>query len=124
MHGNPGEWLVKYMAPLRGAKIVDVTFKRDEELGDFPVLIVQPTEKQLPPSYWEEMANTPPGGRGDRRGVRRASGSREAEGDRDRNQPRRRGQRPGLPVRVATAALGPQIGRPSGPRADCDPSRQ
>jgi hypothetical protein len=59
MHGNPGEWLVKYMAPLKGAKIVDVTFKRDEELGDFPVLIVQPTAKQLPPSYWEEMANAP-----------------------------------------------------------------
>jgi hypothetical protein len=59
MHGNPGEWLVKYMAPLKGAKIVDVTFKRDEELGDFPVLIVQPTAKQLPPSYWKEMANAP-----------------------------------------------------------------
>jgi hypothetical protein len=59
MHGNPGEWLVEYMAPLKGAKIVEVTFKRDPELGDFPVLLVEPTAKQFPPSYWGEMAQAP-----------------------------------------------------------------
>jgi hypothetical protein len=57
--GNPGEWLVKYMAPLKGAEIVDVTFKRDEELGDFPVLIVKPAPGIFPPGYWEEMAEAP-----------------------------------------------------------------
>jgi hypothetical protein len=59
MHGIPGEWLVTYMAPLKGATIVEVSYKRDEELGDFPVLIVKPTAKQFPPSYWREMAAAP-----------------------------------------------------------------
>lgn len=59
MHGIPGEWLVRCMAPLRKVTIVEVTYKRDEELGDFPVLIVKPTAKQFPPSYWKEMAEMP-----------------------------------------------------------------
>jgi hypothetical protein len=59
MQGNPGEWLVKYMAPLKGAEIAEVTFKRDEELGDFPVLIVKPTVERFPPSYWREIAEAP-----------------------------------------------------------------
>lgn len=59
MFGPPGEWLVSYMAPLKGAEIVGVSFKHDSELGDFPVLIVKPASGLFPDSYWEEMAGAP-----------------------------------------------------------------
>lgn len=56
---EPKEWLKHYLAPLEGATIERVIFTDDDELGDFPVLLVKVKEGAVPPELYEQIAEDP-----------------------------------------------------------------